>query len=244
MDRSRLWSFVAVVGKRCCLQGRGSSVIAGGFLILLGALIAGAEGTRRLGSGDKPTNQRSLYENEFGCLGLDQPVKWSREAVETCADALLGQLRESEIATEKQKAWECLQSKYEGLDETAEKLKQEREGLAEEMGLDRMLGLTRFLSCWSIPRAGRPPYDDLGAKEALEAAQEEAENCRTRLNEALGDYDLGPIEDVSDTQEAVTTLETVRTEFQEARSDLENAEEKNADAIEDRHITGFIRERW
>ncbi|WP_103028057.1 AAA family ATPase [Salinibacter altiplanensis] len=226
---------VAVAGGALLLTGSGNSMIVGGLLVLLGALIAGAEWARRSDVEEDPSDRRTLHENEFGRLGLEGPGEWSREAVENRADALLKQLRQAEVAAEKQKTWERLQPKHEGLDETAEKLEQERERLAEEMGLDPNVGshslfvLLERLSRWQAA------HDDLGAKEeALEVAQEEAEGCRTRLNEALGDYGLGPVEDASEAQEAVTTLETARTEFQETKRDLENAKEKKAGAIEDR----------
>ena len=226
---------VAVAGGALLLTGSGTSMIVGGLLVLLGALIAGAEWTRRSDVEEEPGGRRALHKSEFGRLGLEGPGEWSREAVETRADALLEQLREAEVATEKQETWERLQPKYEGLDDTADKLEQERARLAEEMGLDPDVGshslfvLLERLSRWQAA------YDDLGTKEeALEAAEKEAEDCRAGLTEALADYDLGPVEDASEAQEAVTTLETARTEFQEARRDLENAEEKKAGAIEDR----------
>mgnify|MGYP006425515641 CR=1 FL=1 len=226
---------VAAAGGALVITGSGNSMIVGGLLILLGGLIAGAEWTRRTDLEEEPGGRRALHENEFSRLDLDGPGEWSREAVENRADALLEQLREAEVAVEKQETWERLQPKYEGLGDTAEKLEQERERLAEVIGLDPDVGshslfvLLERLSRWQAA------YDDLGAKEeALEAAQEEAEDCRTRLTEALADYDLGPAEDASEAQEAVTNLETARTEFQEARRNLENAEEMRAGAIEDR----------
>jgi uncharacterized protein YhaN len=226
---------VAVAGGALVLTGSGSTMIVGGLLILLGALIVGAEWTRRSDVKEAPGGRRALHETEFGRLGLEGPDEWSREAVENRADSLLGQLRKAEVATEKQETWERLQPKYEELEDTAEKLEEDRERLAEEMGLDPDVGshslfvLLERLSRWQAA------YDDLGAKEeALEVAREEAEGCRTRLNEALGDYDLGPASDASEAQEVAATLDTAGTEFQEATRDLENAKEKKAGAIEDR----------
>jgi uncharacterized membrane protein YccC len=99
-------------------------------------------------------------------------------------------------------------------------------GLDPDVGSHSLFVLLERLSRWQAA------YDDLGAKEeALDTAREEADGCRTRLNEALKDYDLGPVEDASEAQEAAATLDTARTEFQEARRDLENAKDKKADAM-------------
>jgi chromosome segregation ATPase len=89
--------------------------------------------------------------------------------------------------------------------------------------------LLERLSRWQAAR------DEVSAKEtALGKAQEQAEKCRTRLNEPLGTYDLGPAEDASQAQRAVEALETARNEFQEAARELESAREKKRGAIGDR----------
>lgn len=227
---------VLVSGGALLLVGSGPSTIIGALLILVGVLLLGAEWWRVSASSEsKSEDQRSLHEEEFERLGLPGPGEWSREAVEEHSDVLLGRLRDAQVETKKQETWDRLQSEYEGLGETAEKLEKERERLAKEMGVEPDVGshslfvLLERLSRWQAS------YDDVDAKEtALTAAQQEAEECRTRLNEVLEAYDLGPAEDASQAQQAVEALETARNGFQEADRNLKSAKEKKEDATQDR----------
>jgi hypothetical protein len=139
------------------------------------------------------------------------------------------------VAAEKQDTWTRLESEYEDLDATEEKLEEERQRLAENLGFAPDAGslslpvLLERLSRWQAA------YDEVDAKQtALEAAKDEAERCRERLNDALEEYELGPIDDASEAEGAVSTLETARNEFREAERDLEQAENQKEDAIQDR----------
>ncbi len=227
---------VLVSGVALVLIGSGPTAMIGALLAVVGALILGAEWWRGGGSPEsKDEGKRSLHEEEFSRLGLPEPSEWSREAVEDHSDALFKRLREAQVESERQETWTRLQPEYEGLSGTAEELKEERNRLAEEMGIEPDVGshslfvLLERLSRWQAAR------DEVSAKEtALSKAREQAEKCRTRLNEALETYDLGPAEDASQAQRAVEALETARNEFQEAARELESAREKKRGAVGDR----------
>nr|WP_272509658.1 AAA family ATPase [Salinibacter ruber] len=227
---------VLASGVALVLIGSEPTAMIGALLAVVGALILGAEWWRGGGSPEsKDEGKRSLHEEEFSHLGLPEPSEWSREAVEDRSDALFKRLREAQVESERQETWTRLQPEYEGLSGTAEELKEERKRLAEEMGIEPDVGshslfvLLERLSRWQAA------YDEVSAKEtALGKAREQAEKCRTRLNEALETYDLGPAEDASQAQRAVEALETARNEFQEAARDLELAQEKKKEATEDR----------
>ncbi len=226
---------VAAGGALLGLLGTGLATGVGIGLAVLGVLIAAAEGWRRMQAGEKGSGQRALHEREYERLGLDEPIDWSRNAVEEHADALLDRLRKAHVAVEKQDTWAQLQSEYEDLDATEEKLEEERQRLAEELGFDPDAGslslpvLLERLSRWQAA------YDEVDSKQAaLETAKDEAERCHERLNDALEEYELGPIDDASEAEGAVRTLKTSRNEFQEAERDLEQAENQKEDAIQDR----------
>jgi DNA repair exonuclease SbcCD ATPase subunit len=226
---------VAGGGALLGLLGTGLATGFGIGLSVLGVLITAAEGWRGMRAGEEGSGQRALHEREYERLGLEEPADWSRGAVEEHADALLDRLRKAHVDAEKQDTWTRLQSEYEDLDTTEEKLEEERQRLAEELGFDLDAGslslpvLLERLSRWQAAS------DEVDAKRAaLETAKDEAEGCRERLNDALNEYDLGPIDGASEAEGAVSTLETARNEFQEAKRDLEQAENQKKDAIEDR----------
>ncbi|WP_103016185.1 AAA family ATPase [Salinibacter ruber] len=217
------------------ILGTGMVTGVGIGLAVLGVLIAAAEGWRRRQAGEESSGQRALHEREYERLGLDEPNDWSRSAVEEHADTLLDELRKAHVVAEKQDTWTRLQSEYEDLDATEEKLEEERQRLAEELGFDPDVGslslpvLLDRLSRWQAA------FDEVDAKQAaLETAKDEAERCRERLNDALEEYELGPIDNASEAEGAVSTLEAARNEFQEAERDLEQAENQKKDAIQDR----------
>lgn len=217
------------------ILGTGMATGVGIGLAVLGVLIAAAEGWRRRQAGEEDSGQRALHEREYERLGLDEPNDWSRDAVEDHADALLDQLRKAHVVAEKQDTWTRLQSEYEDLDTKEEELEKERQRLAEELGFDPDVGslslpvLLNRLSRWQAAS------DEVNAKQAaLETAKDEAERCRERLNDALEEYELGPIDNASESEGAVSTLETARNEFQVAERDLEQAENQKEDAIQDR----------
>ena len=226
---------VAGGGTLLGLMGTGLAMGVGIGLAVLGVLIMAAEGWRRMQAGKDGSGQRALHEREYERLGLDEPTDWSRDAVEEHVDALLDRLRKAHVAAEKQDTWTRLRSEYEDLDATEKKLEEERERLAEKLGFDPDGGslslpvLLERLSRWQAA------YDEVDAKRAaLETAKDEAERCRERLSDALEEYELGPIDDASEAERAVSTLETARNEFQEAERDLEQAENQREDAIQDR----------
>ncbi|MFB6271949.1 MAG: ATP-binding protein, partial [Salinibacter sp.] len=217
------------------LLGTGLATGVGIGLAIFGVLIMAAEGWRRMQAGKDGSGQRALHEREYERLGLEEPADWSRDAVEEHADALLDRLRKAHVAAEKQDTWTRLESEYEDLDATEEKVEEERQRLAEELGFDPDAGslslpvLLERLSRWQAA------YDEVEAKRAaLETAKDEAERCRERLNDALEEYELGPIDDASEAERAVSTLETARNEFQEAERDLQQAKNQKEDAIQDR----------
>ena len=225
---------VAGSGGLLILLGTGLATAAGIGLIALGVLIAGAEWQRDVqGGAEEARDQRGHYEREFERLGLEEPAAWSRDSVEQRADALLDQFRNAHVATKKQETWDRFESEYDDLDAREDKLDQERQRLAEELGIDPDAGslslpvLLERLTRW------QHACDDVGAnREALKTAEKEAETCRDRL--ALEEYDLGPIEDASEAKGAVTTLETARNEFQKAKRDLEQAQKQKENANEAR----------
>ena len=217
------------------LLGAGLATGVGVGLIILGVLIVVAEWRRGVQDGKDGTGQRALHAREYGRLDLESPADWSRDAVEEHADVLLDRLREAHVAAKKQETWDRFRSDFDDLDATEKKLEQERQRLAKELGFDPDAGslslpvLLDRLSQWQ--RA----YDDLDAKRAaLKTAKDEADTCRDRLNEALEEYELGPIEDASEAEGAVSTLETARNEFQDAERDLDQARKQKDSAIQDR----------
>jgi len=229
---------VAGTGVLLALLGGGLATGVGIALVVLGVLIAGAEWQRGAQNRRDGTDQRALHEREYERLGLKAPADWARDAVEEHADALLERLREAHVVAEKRETWERWQSDYQDLDAREEKLDEERQRLAEELGFDPGIGshslpvLLERLTRW------QSAYDDLDAtRSALETAQEEAETCRGRLNEALAEYGLGPTQDASEAEGAVSTLETARNDFQEAERDLRQARRQKEDAIQDREET-------
>lgn len=227
---------VAGSGGLLILLGTGLTTGVGIGLIALGVLIAGTERQRDVeGGAEEARDQRGHYERQYERLGLEEPAAWSRDAVEKRADALLDQFRNAHVATEKQETWDRFESEYDDLDAREDELDQERQRLAEELGIEPGAGslslpvLLERLTRW------QHACDDLDAKRAaLEAAREEAEKCRVRLNETLEEYDLGPIEDASEAAGAVATLETARNEFQEAKRDLEQARKQKESALQAR----------
>lgn len=226
---------VAGSGALLVLLGSGSMRGVGVVLVALGALIAAAEWNRRARTKDEESGRRALHEAEYERLGLDGPSDWSRDAVGELADALLDRLREAQVAVEKRQTWDRLQSEYEGIEARAEALEQERQRLAGEIGFDPDVGshslsmLLDRLSRWQAA------HDELEAKRlALDTARDEAEKCRARLNEALEEYELGPVEDGSEAKRAVATLDTARNEFREAKRDLEQGRGQKESAIQRR----------
>lgn len=228
---------VLASGVALVLIGSGPSAMIGALLAVVGALILGAEWWRASASPEsKGEGQRSFHEEEFGRLGLSGPSEWSREAVEDRSDALFKRLREAQVESERQETWARLQSEYDGLSDTAEKLERERKRLAEEMGIEPDVGshslfvLLKRLSRWQAA------HDEVSAKQAaLDTAREEAEKCLARLNDVLEEHGLGPAEDAGQAQRAVEALKTARNEFQKADRDLGDAREKKEGAIEDRN---------
>jgi uncharacterized protein YhaN len=221
-------------GGLLAVYGAGLSTTVGIGLVVLGVLIMVAEWHRGGQEGEEGRGRRPLHEQEYERLELEAPTEWERDAVERHADALLDRLRKAHVAAEKQDTWTRLESEYEDLDATEEKLEEERQRLAEELGFDPDVGslslpvLLERLSRWQAA------YDEVDAKQAaLETATDEAERCRERLSDALEEYELGPIDDASEAEGAVSTLETARNEFQEAERDLEQAEDQKEDAIQD-----------
>ncbi len=218
------------------LFGAGLATGVGIGFIVLGLLIAVVEWWRGVQNVEGETDQRALHEREYERLGLEEPTDWSREAVEEHADALLNRLRNAHVAAEKQETWGRFESDFEDLDAAEEKLDEERQRLAEELGFDPEVGslslpvLLERLTRW------QSAYDEVDAKRAaLKTAQDEAKTCRDRLNETLEEYELGPIEDASEAEGAVGTLEAARNEFQDAKRDLDQAQQNKEDAIRDRN---------
>ena len=226
---------VAGSGGLLAVYGAGLSTTVGIGLVVLGVLIMVAEWQRGGQEGEEGRGRRPLHEQEYERLELEAPTEWERDAVERHADALLDRLRKAHVAAKKQETWDRFRSDYDDLDATEKKLEQERQRLAKELGFDLDAGslslpiLLDRLSQWQ--RA----YDDLDAKRAaLKTAKDEANTCRDRLNEALEEYELGPIEDASEAEGAVSTLETARNEFQDAERDLDQARKQKDSAIQDR----------
>ncbi|MFP4229034.1 MAG: AAA family ATPase [Salinivenus sp.] len=226
---------VAGSGGLLAVVGTGATAWVGIGLAVVGVVLVVAEWQRGGRGREAGGDRRALHEEEYERLELDAPADWARDAVEEHADALLDRLREAHVVVQKRDAWSRLESDYEALDATAETLEQERQRLAEELGIDPDVGshalpvLLERLTRW------QHAHDELKAtRAALETARDEAEKCRNRLNEALDEYGLGPIEDASEAEGAVHTLETERNEFQEATRDLEQAQSQKADAIQDR----------
>ncbi len=229
---------VAGGGALLGLLGPGGATGVGVALAALGVLIAAAEGWRRTradGDGDDP---RALHEREYERLGLDEPAHWSRPAVEAHADALLDRLRKTHVVAEKQDAWARLQSEYQGLESREKKLEEERRRLAEALGVDPDTGSLSLPVLFERLSRWQAAYDEVEAKTAaLSTAKDEAEACRERLNDALEEYDLGPIDDASEAEAAVSTLETARNEFREATRDLDRARDQKERAATDREET-------
>jgi energy-coupling factor transporter ATP-binding protein EcfA2 len=219
--------------------GTGLAIGVGVGLIVLGVLIAGAEWRR--GAQDEEeratgrSDQRVLHEKEYERLGLEEPTDWSREAVEERVDALLGRLREAHVAAEEEETWGRYQSEFDDLDGREKKLDQERQRLAEELGVDPSAGSFSLPVLFERLTRWQRAYDDVaGKREALNTAKEEAKTCRNRLNEALEEYNLGPIEDASGAEGAVSRLGSARDEFREAKRGLKQAGGQKESAIQDR----------
>ncbi len=220
---------VAGSGLLLVVSGQGVALWVGPVLILLGGLVVVAEVVRRSESGG--TDQRALYAQEFERVGLDAPGTWSREAVEQRADQLLDRLRTTAVAAEKQETWSRLRPRREEVEAKADDLAAERRRLAEDLGLDPDVS-SRSLS-WLVDRLSQwqTAYDEReGTNAALQEAETEAEARRTRLNDLLAPYDLGPVAEASEAQGAVEALESAWDEFREARRSVEQAEEKKQSA--------------
>jgi len=203
-------------------------------LVVLGIVLIGVvllTGSRNEQAGE---DGRAVRRNEFERTGLGAPEAWTREAVETQADRLLKRLREAEVADQKASEWERLRPDREDAETKAEELETERKRLAEEIGLDPDVS-SRSLA-WLVDRLSQwqSAYDDV---ERLRTAQADAESTSEDLAKTLTDllspYGVDEIDDHADAQEALTTVETARDAFREAKSTLREAQRKKEGAKED-----------
>lgn len=235
---------VAVAGMGLSVGGPGLAMWVGVGLVALAILLVVAEWQRTSapgsGKGASADDTRAMHREAFRRTGLSQPdplteTPWTRRAVESAADELLQRLRKAAVADEKTAEWNRLQPEQEEIERRARELQEERQRLAEEIGLRPDLSSRSLLWLYNRLSQWQSAYDrkrELSAKR--EAAMKAVEERRDGLAERLAPFDVDAPADGDEAEGALAALKTAREQVRDAQATLDQARGERERALKAR----------
>jgi len=234
----------AVLG--IALLALGLSVIAGLALLVLGAAVATVELMRpaptSTDEADTGPDEQAMHQRAFERLPLDPPESWTPDAVERRADALLQTWTEAELDAQKAREWTRKQDALDAVADQLAELENERVSLAQTLGLAPDTS-TQSLS-WIADRLSQwqTAYDRVQElKTKRDRAERNIEDDLETIRDLLSPYDLDPVEDAADVQQALTTLDTAQDTWRSATRNRKEAVAKKQEA--EQQITSADEER-
>jgi DNA repair exonuclease SbcCD ATPase subunit len=226
-----LGAFATIAGG-ALLVAQGTATVGGLLLVGLG-LVTISTGFSLHGRGaDSGEEMRALHRQEFGQMDVDDPFAWTRESVVQRMRTLANDWARAVFEERKADERDRLRIEREELHRTHDTLADERESLADRIGLSPDTTGSRTLR-WIVERLSR--WQTLHEKraataEAVEAAEAHGQDRRDAVAELVAPYGVDAIDDAAHSHGVLSALDDAQQTLRDARQRQRDAQRRRDDA--------------